>query len=164
MRISLRRLSETDTSLVVRWRNQEEVRRNLYTKEELTEEQHLNYYKTRILTGLCEQFIILAEEEPVGTVFLKNIDRKKNVAEFGIFLGEQRGKGIGAKATKLMLEHAFHTMELERVVLSVLPDNLAAIRAYERVGFLRILDAEVIEEHPEAIWMQFERKDWNSIG
>ena len=167
MKVALRKLTKEDTALVVQWRNQDEVRRNLFTQTELTEAQHLKYYETRILTGLCEQFIVLADGNPVGTTFLKNVNRERKTAEFGIFLGEQRGRGIGTKATELTIRHAFETMKLDQVVLSVFSDNTAAIRAYERVGFLRMgteEQAALSANSPaDAVWMRFDRQQWQRL-
>ena len=42
---------------------------------------------------------------PVGSTYLRDIDKKNNKAEFGIFIGEKEywGKGFGNEATKLIL-------------------------------------------------------------
>lgn len=67
---------------------------------------HLNYYHNVIDTGKCHQFIVNAVEElhskDVGTAFIKNIDLENRKAEFGIFIGDDsgRGKGVGKLARK----------------------------------------------------------------
>jgi UDP-4-amino-4,6-dideoxy-N-acetyl-beta-L-altrosamine N-acetyltransferase len=131
-----------DTHYIIRWRNDENVKRNLYSQSDLTEAQHLNWFHNQITTGRCSQFII--EENclggrPLGTVFIKNIDKKNQKGEFGIFIGEAwgRGKGYASLATALILDYAFKELKLNRVYLTVFCDNLPAIKAYERVGFVR---------------------------
>ena len=139
--VTLRALTEADTANIVKWRNSESVRKNLYTQTELTEQQHLNYFQTVVKAGKCAQYIITVEEDgtavDVGTVFIKNIDRENRKGEFGMFIGEERfrGKGYAAPAACEMLAIAFSELNLNRVYLSVMADNKPAIRTYEKAGF-----------------------------
>jgi diamine N-acetyltransferase len=80
----------------------------------------------------------LSDGTPVGTTSLMRIDWRLSRAEFGIALGERRGTGLGTEATRLTLDWAFNMLGLHNVMLTVLPTNAAAIRAYEKAGFKRI--------------------------
>ena len=95
--------------------------------------------KTKVLTGLCEQFVIYDREMelPVGSVFIKNIDRQASKGEYGIFIGEEaaRGKGLGGEAAQMMLRYGFEALGLNRIYLSVFADNAAAIASYRHAGF-----------------------------
>lgn len=44
-------------------------------------------------------------------------------------------KGYGTEAVRLLAKHGFHTINLHRIYLRVLENNLRAIRAYEKAGF-----------------------------
>jgi RimJ/RimL family protein N-acetyltransferase len=74
--------------------------------------------------------------KPVGTASLV-FDHRYGSAEYVILLGEPtaRGKGIGTKATTMVLDWAFHVTQLRSVYLSVIAQNTAGIRAYEKAGF-----------------------------
>nr|WP_228447314.1 GNAT family protein [Streptomyces paludis] len=48
---------------------------------------------------------------------------------------EARGHGLGAAATRLTLDYAFHVTNLRMVWLKVLAPNTAGVRAYEKAGF-----------------------------
>jgi diamine N-acetyltransferase len=80
----------------------------------------------------------LSDGAPVGTASLMRIDWRLRRAELGIALGERRGQGLGTEATRLTVDWAFNMLGLHNVMLSVLPSNVAAIRAYEKAGFERI--------------------------
>lgn len=73
----------------------------------------------------------------VGNVKLGPIDWVHRRAELGILIGDRdaRGRGIGTEATTLVLEHAFGRLNLHRVALGVVADNLPAVRSYEKAGF-----------------------------
>lgn len=139
-KVVLRPLEEGDTANIVRWRNEDEVRRNLFSQALLTEEQHLRYFRSVVQCGRCKQYVIVLNDEPptdIGTVFLKNIDLGQKQAEFGIFIGERscRGRNLSLPATDAILEIAFEELGLDRVYLSVIGDNISAIKTYRRVGF-----------------------------
>ena len=80
----------------------------------------------------------LSDGAPVGTAGLITIDWRLSRATFGIAIGERRGTGLGTEATRLTLDWAFNMLGLHNVMLTVLPTNTAAIRAYEKAGFKRI--------------------------
>ena len=50
---------------------------------------------------------------------------------------ENRGKGIGTFAVNEMIKHAFYNLNLRRIELGVLENNLPAIRLSEKTGFVR---------------------------
>jgi RimJ/RimL family protein N-acetyltransferase len=58
-------------------------------------------------------------------------------ARFSILIGEadHRGSGQGTEATALVCRYAFERLGLREVILDVDQRNLAAVRAYLRVGF-----------------------------
>jgi RimJ/RimL family protein N-acetyltransferase len=74
--------------------------------------------------------------EYVGNVQLTNISQEE--AEFHIFIGKRdfHNKGIGTKATKLILEYAQTIKKLKRVYLWVNKENKSAIRSYKNAGFI----------------------------
>lgn len=71
----------------------------------------------------------------IGNVQLTGITNEE--ATFHIFIGEKKywGKGIGTIATRLIIEYAAKYLNLKRIVLSVKKEHIAAIKAYEKVGF-----------------------------
>jgi diamine N-acetyltransferase len=72
---------------------------------------------------------------PIGFSSLFHIDHRTGTADFGIFLGERRGKGLGTEATRLTLDWGFSVLGLHNIMLSVAAWNERAIRVYTKVGF-----------------------------
>ena len=139
MTVYLRPMGYEDTDLIVSWRNQEAVRRNFIYQERFTKESHENWIHTMVETGKVVQMMICETEggRPIGSVYLRDIDRRHNKAEYGIFIGveEARGKGYGTMAARLMIRYAFEEMGLHRLFLRAFTDNVRAIRSYEKAGF-----------------------------
>lgn len=140
-KVILRYIDENDTTNIVKWRNNSNVRKNFIYQETFTEEIHNNWMKNYVNTGRVVQFIIVEKSTgySIGSVFLRDIDEKNNKAEFGIFIGEDeaRGKGFGTEATNLILDYGFNKLKLNKVFLRVLAKNIGAIKSYEKAGFDR---------------------------
>jgi RimJ/RimL family protein N-acetyltransferase len=95
--------------------------------------------------------------ELIGTCAFSQLDPDNGSALFHITIGEidAWGQGYGTEATQLMLAHAFETLHLHRVALTVFEFNERAIRSYLRCGF-------VVEGRArEAIWRDGRR--WDEI-
>ena len=138
--IYLRKMTVDDTDNIVKWRNKEAVRSRFLYREPFTPEGHLQWIKTKIDTGLTVQMIICTgEDAPIGSVYLRDIDRLNRKAEYGIFIGEEAalGKGYGTAAAKLMLRYGFEQLSMHKIFLRVLADNARAIASYEKAGFER---------------------------
>lgn len=137
--IYLRLMDASDTENIVTWRNKDRVRHNFIYQKPFTIEGHLNWIRTQIEPGYVVQFIICekASGRAVGSVYFRDIDREKEAAEYGIFIGEDDavGKGYGTQAAGLALNHAFERLGLKSVFLRVFADNTGAIRSYEKAGF-----------------------------
>lgn len=159
--IYLRLMTYDDTDLIVKWRNSDAVRKNFIYQELLTREGHEKWIRTRVETGEVVQTIIcdIATDRPLGSVYIRDIDKQHKKAEYGIFIGEAdaRGRGIGTAAAKLMLRFCFEEMELHRVYLRALSGNEQAVRSYEKAGFVKegLLKEDVCinGKYIDIVWM-----------
>ena len=159
--IYLRLMTYDDTDLIVAWRNSDGVRKNFIYQALFTRESHENWMKTMVETGKVVQMMICdsASDEPLGSVYIRDIDRHHNKAEYGIFIGEPdaRGRGVGTAAAKLMLRYCFEEEGLHRVYLRAFSDNIQAIKSYEKAGFVReglLRDDVCIEgQYRDIVWM-----------
>lgn len=96
----------------------------------------------------------------LGTVSLKNIDRKNGDAEYAIALHPAAlGSGAAREATKEILEIAFKELALKRVYLNVLEENVRAVKFYHKVGF-HYMDSTILNfHHKEKKLLWFEIKN-----
>jgi len=73
-----------------------------------------------------------------GNAGLFHLEWTNRSAEFGIFIGDKSrwDKGYGTEVLQLILQHAFDTLNLNRVYLRVLATSARAKRSYEKAGLV----------------------------
>ena len=116
-------------------------------------------------------FFVIADratDRYLGQIDLPSINWKLHSAEVAMVIGkgENRSKGFGEEALRLILEHAFQTLGLERVELEVHMENAAAKRCYEKVGF----QLEGVKRHAffndghfaDVAWMSVLAEEWRA--
>jgi RimJ/RimL family protein N-acetyltransferase len=85
-------------------------------------------------------FVICRREDdrPVGSIDLREVDRRNGSASLGIAIGEEddRGRGYGTDALIALVSFGFDQLRLERIELDVDDFNARARAVYERVGFV----------------------------
>jgi diamine N-acetyltransferase len=128
-----------------RWMNQLDVRHGLAEMGIASPQSQEKWIQERLEMGAKREpdgveFTIYdrADATAVGTVGLFKIVHAHGTADFGIALGERRGQGLGTEAARLVLDFAFHVLQLRNVMLEALEWNVAGLTAYERAGFRRI--------------------------
>lgn len=135
--IVLRSIEARDTDNVLKWRNSPAVKQYFIYQKEIKHEDHENWLKDKVATGKVAQFIIECSGVPIGSVYLQDIDKVHNKAEYGIFIGDPSncGHGIGTIVAKKCIQYGFDSLKLHRIYLRVYKDNERAISSYEKAGF-----------------------------
>jgi RimJ/RimL family protein N-acetyltransferase len=136
--VYLRPLEVTDAAAIVPWFNDPEVTRFLLRHQPMSlhaEEEFLRRMASND-TDLVLGIVVKDTDQLVGTVGLHPEFRCRS-ARFGIVLGEKSswGRGYGTEVTRLIVAHAFDTLNLNRVWLHCYEYNTRGLRVYERVGF-----------------------------
>jgi RimJ/RimL family protein N-acetyltransferase len=82
------------------------------------------------------QFAVTQGGRVVGSIGMK-VDESRN-GHIGYWCAsEARGRGVTTRALRLLCEHSFEELELERLELITDRDNRASQRVAEKVGFQR---------------------------
>ena len=101
------------------------------------------------------------EDEYMGTVSLKNIDRKEQSAEFAITIRKSAmGKGFSWYGMKEIINRAFSQYNLESVYWCVSKKNKRAVRFYDKHNFHEAIDI------PDNILIRYKELDdlkWYSV-
>lgn len=82
--------------------------------------------------------ILLESDTLIGNISLMRINDINRSATVGLFIGEaeNRGKGYGTEALRLIVDFGFSTLNLHNIMLQVHADNEQGIACYKKVGFV----------------------------
>lgn len=131
----LRRMTESDLPMVLEWRNQPEIRKNMYTQHEITREEHFAWF-ARIKNDPSKQFFIcLQGDTPVGVINFVDINPSQRTASWGFYSGDISKRGIGTQMEYLALNYAFGELGLEKLNCEVLSSNYSVVSFHRKFGF-----------------------------
>jgi len=140
--INLRPLKKSDWDKTIQWRNDPNIKAMaMMHPYPITEFLEKEWYED-LLKSKSNKVIYFAitdkNDNPVGYIFLNNINLIHRNCYMGIVIGntDQRGKGIGSEAIKLISEYAFKTLNLHKIIVEVVVENKQAIKVYEKLGFV----------------------------
>lgn len=144
-RIRLRAVEREDLPRFVEWLNDPEVTAGLLMILPISNWEETRWFENLASRPPQERPLSIEVKtpdggwKPIGNVGLERIDWTDRMAEFGIFIGEKSvwDQGYGTEATRLMLKHAFETLNLNRIYLHVYETNPRAIHTYDKVGFVK---------------------------
>ncbi|NUM45660.1 MAG: GNAT family N-acetyltransferase [Anaerolineales bacterium] len=142
-RIRLRKLEKADLPLFVAWFNDPEVRAGIGMYLPMSQVEEDRWFERMVERPPVEHILAVEIRDEagwrlVGSTSLFDFDWRVRKAEFGILLGDKTiwNQGYGTEVTRLMLQHGFETLNLNRIELKVYSTNPRAQRAYEKAGYV----------------------------
>lgn len=132
----LRELKEKDIPFMMEWMRDKQITDNfqkdfsLYTYDDI-----LEFIRKR---SHCERHFSIVDQNDIymGTISLKNLSFTHKNAEYSIVTRTcAHGSGLAYEATKELLNYTFYNLNLSRIYLNVLEQNMRAISFYEKLGF-----------------------------
>lgn len=138
----IRKLELKDFPYMYEWMKDSAVTENLQANfKDFSEEQVLNFIQSAMKQDENSPDIHFAivdeQDEYMGTISLKNIDRKNLNAEYAIVTRKKaHGKGYAKRASIELMNYAFEELGLEKVYLYVAKCNIAANKFYKKTGFV----------------------------
>jgi diamine N-acetyltransferase len=141
--IRLRAIEREDLPKFVEWMNDPEVTSGLLIHIPLSMADEQRWFEGMAQRPAAERVLAIEMRDGdswrmIGTTGFHEINMVNREAEFGISIGDKSiwNQGYGTEATRLMLQHGFETLNLNRIYLRVYETNPRAIRAYEKVGYV----------------------------
>ena len=139
----LRAAERDDIPLFLRWMNDERTVQYLAARSPLGQAQEERWFDGMLARQGSDSwfFVIctLADDRPIGTTGLFEIDLTNGSAGIGIMIGDpaDQGRGLGTDAMEALLDFGFGELRLERMWLDVYDFNPRGERSYEKAGFVR---------------------------
>lgn len=131
---SLRRMTSDDLEHVLAWRNAPAVRENMFSTEEITLDEHTQWFIRANRDSKTNLRILEVDDEPVGFVNIKQISEGK-IAEWSFHVSPDAKKGTGYLLCSLALNYVFKELKMEKLNGEVISFNKRSIGLHEKLGF-----------------------------
>lgn len=141
MLISFTDLTLDEKKMVLAWRNHESIRKWMFTQEEITLEDHLNYIDSLPNRQDRRYFLVKQDNEAIGIIDFTNIHDDQ--ADIGLY-AKPHLRGVGKLLMHSIIEYGFTTLKANRLISEVFETNEAAIQLYTKFGFEPIGKQETI--------------------
>src|SRR5690625_776984 len=137
-KVYLRLMEDRDVPYKVRWINNPEVRDTLNFDYPISEVGTRKWLHNVAGNPSRRDFFVCkkSNDEPIGFGGLINIDYKNSKAESYMAIGElsAQGKGYGYEIRKLILEYAFHELNLNKVYAYVWEQRVVMYHIKQKAG------------------------------
>lgn len=152
--IKIRKIKKTDKKYFAKWWRDKDLAKLTSGIFKTINSKELETYFLDILNSKNYHFIVNLNNKAIGHI---SLSKRKTWYETQIIIGDKKcwGKGYGPKAIKLLINYA-HKLKISKIFLEVRPDNIRAIKAYEKCGFKRkrIIKHQKNKYLPETLRME----------
>ena len=125
-------LTSNEKEMVLAWRNHPNIKRWMYTQEDISLENHLNFIKSLENNNEKLYFLVKKEDEYIGVIDFTNITTNK--AEIGLY-AKPSLRGVGSVLMESIIDYGFNVLKVDALISEVFEHNESAIRLYEKFDF-----------------------------
>jgi UDP-4-amino-4,6-dideoxy-N-acetyl-beta-L-altrosamine N-acetyltransferase len=117
-------------------RNQESVRKSMYTEHETPLNEHLAWVERLQSDDRQIVFVVLVDEVVSGVVSVNAIDRLHLKSDWAFYLDENVRGGLGAALEFGLINFVFQRVGLEKLNCEVIETNEAVVKLHKKFGFV----------------------------
>lgn len=132
---SLRPIADNELAMMLSWRNAPQVRRNMYTRHEISLDEHLAWWSRTQARTDQDYFMYEQEHTPLGIVAFSDIDTQNGNSSWAFYAAPEAPRGTGSRMELLALDLAFLRMGLHKLCCEVLAFNTPVIKLHQKFGF-----------------------------
>ncbi|WP_302766253.1 GNAT family N-acetyltransferase [Roseburia inulinivorans] len=134
MSVYLKEAGRKDLDLLFQWVNEPSVRKNSFSTNVVSYEEHIEWYNKILCDKNCKQYIYMDEDIPVGQA---RIVCKENVVEINYSIcAEKRSMGYGKKLLQLISRQAWIDFpHAKKIIGRVKSENIASQKAFIDAGY-----------------------------
>ncbi|SFC17087.1 GNAT family N-acetyltransferase [Butyrivibrio sp. YAB3001] len=135
--MQLRNAVIDDAEFILEIRNDESTRRNSFSKEEISFENHIKWYKKKLSDPDCFLYILEDGEKRIGNIRVDMNGDKGKVGEISYMIAPAfRGQGYGSVILGLLEQQMKEKVKV--LIGFVLSENKASMKCFENNGYLKM--------------------------
>lgn len=117
-------------------RNQESVRKSMYTEHEILLNEHLAWVELLQSDNRQIVFVVLVDDLVSGVVSVNAIDRLNLKSDWAFYLDANVRGGLGAALEFGLINFVFQKVGLEKLNCEVIETNEAVVKLHKKFGFV----------------------------
>lgn len=127
-------MESSDIGDLFEWRNHPVIRENSFGTNVISLNEHERWFKKKIKDPGSKIYIACCGDGKIGMI---RFDDHGDVIKVNVMLNPDfLNKGFGSKIIKLGIEKLTSEIKLDKhIVAEIKNDNMASIRAFQKVGF-----------------------------
>jgi UDP-4-amino-4,6-dideoxy-N-acetyl-beta-L-altrosamine N-acetyltransferase len=145
-------LGDTEKSMVLGWRNNDNIRKWMFHQELISLEQHRAFIDSLRNKKDALYFLLYENKDAVGVIDFTDIDLQKGSAEIGLYANPSL-HGVGKKLMQNIISYGFGHLKLKQLYTAVFKSNTKAISLYRRFDF------QQYKETKEILYMELYNED-----
>lgn len=131
--LELRRTTAEDCRFLFELRNDEAVRKNSFQTDEISYEQHQNWFSKKIVDENVLMYILAFKKEKIGQV---RVDIENREGEISYALTESaRGKGFATWMLQKLEEELQQEKRVKTLLAEVKEENIASRKIFLKLGY-----------------------------
>jgi len=163
---ALRPVTVDDSSLLLKWRNSDSVRKYMYTDHLIGEAEHVVWLDRMLADSTSSYLIFEVKGRPVGLVNVVDVNAIDSTCSWGFYIGENDApSGIGAIMELLALEFIFNSLLINEIYCEVFAFNRAVIKLHKKFGFKEMDIEKQVHKNDvceSVVSLKLNKDDWNS--
>jgi UDP-4-amino-4,6-dideoxy-N-acetyl-beta-L-altrosamine N-acetyltransferase len=132
---TLRAIKDDELESMRSWRNAPAVRANMYTRHEISVQEHREWWAR--IQGRTDHLYFMYEVNgfSCGIVAFTSIDAASRNSAWAFYASPDAPRGTGTKMEWLALNYAFDELKLHKLYCEVLSFNTLVIKLHLKFGF-----------------------------
>lgn len=153
-KVTLKKASGTDLDKTYEWASDPAVRAYSFSQNKISKEEHTNWFTKKIADENCLYLIAETDGNKIGSI---RFDIKDNEAVISYLIApDYHGKGLGQIILTnglAYIEKEIHdnNLSIKKIIGYVMEANIPSVKAFERLGFNKIIEADRIKYEKEIL-------------
>ncbi|SMM99278.1 hypothetical protein SPONN_400 [uncultured Candidatus Thioglobus sp.] len=131
-------LNLKEKKMVLDWRNNENIKKWMYSQNDIKIENHLDFINNLIYAQQKQYILIKKDGQYIGVIYFSDIDYKSKECEFGLYTNPLETTGFGRILMQTCIKYVFYILRLNTIKLEVFSNNTKAKKLYDKFNFKEI--------------------------
>jgi len=129
------KLTAEHLDLILQWRNDINVRENMYSTHVIDEGEHQAWFRSVEKDSSKQYFLFQYNEKPYGVIYFYGLAPFSWQAMWGFYGATNAPRGNGLLMELSALEYAFNSLDLQKLNCEVIASNQRVINLHLKTGF-----------------------------